>query len=296
MNVQELIANDTSIQTSCQKKPNFLCIGAQKAGTTWLHYNLKAHPEIWLPPVKEIHYFDQVYKVTARHGAIQNGRLKKLENALKRKLEGKKVGYKHLEFLGNFALREQKNDDWYLSLFDNAGEQRVIGDVTPAYSALPEEGVAHIRNLLGDIKIIFIMRNPVKRMWSGLVMGKRNEIQRGEVTSVEEWLQLAQEDRNKIRADYRRTIEHYERYFSPENILYLFYDQIRLNPLGFLEEVCNFLDIEFKESDFSQTISGVYNSNPKVTIPDEVKDFLTHEYREQMEWIEARFNPESFEL
>ena len=40
------------------KFPDFLGIGAQKSGTTWLYANLKKHPEIYLPRKKEIHYFD----------------------------------------------------------------------------------------------------------------------------------------------------------------------------------------------------------------------------------------------
>jgi len=40
--------------------PEFLCIGAEKAGTTWLYEMLKAHPSVWMPPIKEIHYFDMV--------------------------------------------------------------------------------------------------------------------------------------------------------------------------------------------------------------------------------------------
>lgn len=43
--------------------PNFLGIGAQKAGTTWLHCNLKAHPNIFLPDEKELHFFDKPSKV-----------------------------------------------------------------------------------------------------------------------------------------------------------------------------------------------------------------------------------------
>ena len=39
--------------------PDFLGIGAQKAGTTWLGRNLQAHPEVWMPRVKEVHYFDE---------------------------------------------------------------------------------------------------------------------------------------------------------------------------------------------------------------------------------------------
>ncbi len=39
--------------------PDFLCIGAQKAGTTWLGHNLRFHPEIFLPEQMEQHYFNR---------------------------------------------------------------------------------------------------------------------------------------------------------------------------------------------------------------------------------------------
>ncbi len=38
--------------------PAFLGIGAQKAGTTWLHANLAEHPAVFLPEVKELHWID----------------------------------------------------------------------------------------------------------------------------------------------------------------------------------------------------------------------------------------------
>ncbi len=37
--------------------PNFLCVGAQKAGTTTLHDILIQHPEIYLPEIKETKFF-----------------------------------------------------------------------------------------------------------------------------------------------------------------------------------------------------------------------------------------------
>lgn len=42
--------------------PNFLCVGAQKAGTTTLYEVLKQHPDIYLPDVKEPHFFDEHYQ------------------------------------------------------------------------------------------------------------------------------------------------------------------------------------------------------------------------------------------
>jgi len=40
--------------------PNFLIIGAQKAGTTWLVHRLRQHPDVYMP-ADEIHYFDKDY-------------------------------------------------------------------------------------------------------------------------------------------------------------------------------------------------------------------------------------------
>src|SRR3954451_6343376 len=40
--------------------PDFICIGAQKAGTGWLYEQLRAHPDFWVPPIKELHYFDRL--------------------------------------------------------------------------------------------------------------------------------------------------------------------------------------------------------------------------------------------
>lgn len=54
--------------------PNFLIIGAGKAGTTSLFYYLRQHPEVFMPPTKEIRFFvdDEIYlqgikKYTAIH-------------------------------------------------------------------------------------------------------------------------------------------------------------------------------------------------------------------------------------
>lgn len=43
------------------KGPDFLCIGAQKSGTTWLYKMLTIHPEVEFPVRKEIHFWDKFY-------------------------------------------------------------------------------------------------------------------------------------------------------------------------------------------------------------------------------------------
>jgi hypothetical protein len=42
--------------------PNFLGLGAQRAGSSWLYKLLQTHPDIYLPErCKEVHYFDRYY-------------------------------------------------------------------------------------------------------------------------------------------------------------------------------------------------------------------------------------------
>ncbi len=43
-------------------KPNFLVIGAAKSGTTWLQLCLEEHPEIFVPLIKEVHFFSYAKK------------------------------------------------------------------------------------------------------------------------------------------------------------------------------------------------------------------------------------------
>ena len=51
--------------------PDFVVIGAQKAGTTSLHRMLRQHPQIHMPRTKELHYFDFNYERGAEWYAAQ---------------------------------------------------------------------------------------------------------------------------------------------------------------------------------------------------------------------------------
>ena len=65
--VWELSAHGTRLTRSGMRNrraeepplPTFLGVGAPRTGTTWLHSNLRRHPDIWMTPVKEVHYFDK---------------------------------------------------------------------------------------------------------------------------------------------------------------------------------------------------------------------------------------------
>jgi hypothetical protein len=115
--------------------PNFLIIGAAKSGTSSLYMYLKQHPEIFMSPVKEPHFFsfDAKSKMTQGPG-----------DPIRKAI----TDYKH-----------------YVHLFDNVSNEKAIGEASTSYLYRPE-APRRIHNLLPDIKLIAILRNPVERAFS----------------------------------------------------------------------------------------------------------------------------------
>ena len=126
--------------------PDFIGIGAQKAGTTWLHRNLRVHPQIFMPR-KEVHYFDR--KIDDRSNAVSRLLGKRPSDEQWRRqikhwlgLHARTLSLRELLWDLNYYMRTY-DDDWYASVFEPV-QGRVTGEITPAYSALDEGRVARV--------------------------------------------------------------------------------------------------------------------------------------------------------
>src|SRR5438067_11210494 len=96
--------------------PDFLCIGAQKAGTSWLYRQLTEHPDFWMPPVKELHYFNLL------------GRVPSVASARARDDRDRRF----LEAIKRLSARSHLDLEDYAGLFAVKGDL-LSGDITPAY-------------------------------------------------------------------------------------------------------------------------------------------------------------------
>src|ERR671912_124075 len=146
--------------------PNFLVVGAQKAGTTWLYRSLRTHPQVWMPREKELHYFDE--KIRLDGGLFSRLRgdrpadwrwRRQVKSRLKR--SRKDLKWRDVAWDLKYFLREP-NDRWYASLFD-PGDDQIAGETTPDYSILGKRTISHVRDIMPEAKIILMMRNPVER-------------------------------------------------------------------------------------------------------------------------------------
>jgi hypothetical protein len=116
--------------------PNFLVIGAAKSGTTSLHHYLRAHPQIYLPKIKEINYF--AYTPDPARGR---------------------------QYWAT-TLEE------YAQHFREASAHKAIGEVTPAYMNSPVAAEKIARELPG-VRVVAILRDPADRAYSRYLMNQR---------------------------------------------------------------------------------------------------------------------------
>jgi hypothetical protein len=226
--------------------PDFLGIGAQKAATTWLYRNLERHPGIWLhPEVKEFHYFDD------RDDLLTQSLWRKVRGDTRadtrwRRRMRRRLRQARLRGLGweaRFFLR-RPSDEWYLSLFEPAGE-RVAGDITPSYLPLTEPEIRHVHSLLPELRLVMMVRHPVERIWSAMAYFRAQGRGRTwEAVPREKVFRFLDSDNVRGMTDYVAALDRWSGVFGEDRLFVGFTDDVTHHPARLVEEVQRFLGVE----------------------------------------------------
>ena len=192
------------MQTSV-RKVDFLVVGAEKSGTTWMADMLRQHPQVFIPLQKELHYFNR-----------QFGEFPDLHNY-------------------NF----DKPESWYASFFQDARPDQVVGEICPAY-LWDDSAAGRIYSYNPNVRIVILLRDPVERTYSSF----RFYIQRGVVRppfadAIARHKALLVE-----RSLYFAQVKRYLDRFPRQNVQVLFYDDLKNNEAAFLKGLESFLQVE----------------------------------------------------
>jgi len=233
--------------------PNFIGIGMERAGTSWLFTQIAAHPEIWVPPLKELHFFDVIDPrakyLTHRYSYHLKSRIKqKAAPFLDTSTRPEFSKNSYLEYLRwDIAYFKGTFDvGWYRGLFHpRFTKGRVCGEITPAYSNLTPETIAQILSLNPDMKFILVVRNPIQRMWSGIVHHFRH-VERRDFENVreEEMLNFLTHSAAQNRSDLASILETWQGNVPAENLFIQPFEDIASAPEALINDVYNFLGVD----------------------------------------------------
>ncbi len=248
-------------QSSARVKVEFLCIGGQRCGTSWLSTNLKSRPDFWIPPIKELHYFTRSAKYESPSFLSERGPFQKFfglssearsyrrsvlsrvrKQLLRAPLPTKKA---RLAWLLRYYLG-RPSDEWYCGLF-REGAGKIKGELTPAYSLLDDEDVAGIARLFPELKIVLLMRDPVERVLSQLRYHLDGRAEPALSNLDEASLVAFASARGQVlRGNYPRTLDIWQRHFPTFSILTTFYEDICRRPVEALARILHFLGADSK--------------------------------------------------
>jgi hypothetical protein len=198
--------------------PNAIIGGAQKAGTTSLFRYLSDHPTIFPSAVKEVDFFIDYAN--------------QMENAPLEK---------------------------YYQYFNNCHNDRLIRiEASPRYLMKGEQVAKHIQRYLPDVKLLFILRDPVSLLLS-YIKWKSNQTGRKRsldliLTAIDETKRNTFDSDTKIENEsvfirlqagcYAKFLDYFFKFFPQKNIGIFFFDDLSNTPRLLMQKICSFLKID----------------------------------------------------
>lgn len=274
--------------------PDFVGIGAQKAGTTWLYEMLAQNPSVWLPPLKEVHYFDSLgkppeYKVQ-RNSHIED-LAARLDNGRFDKGSDDETGNK-AAFLRSLVGDHLLTPEWYGSIFDHPdARSRVAGEITPAYLGLDEPQMRTLSSMLTETKFLLIIREPAARAMSQLKMA----IARSKTVPNRRkaWMVFVHKIMTRVRGDYQSAIPLWQKFVGSERLLILPFSRIRNEPAVLLHDIEDFIGA--KRFDNYQSLDEPSHQTREIEVPAWVRRTVNEMAAPQKDYLIRAFGEEFYE-
>ena len=244
--------------------PNFYIVGGMKCGTTSMYAHLKAHPEVFLPDVKEPHFFADIKRP------------------------------------GRSSSRSPFPNDLeaYQALFRQSRGFKAVGDASPSYLS-DENAPELIQSVAPHAKIIIMLRDPVERAFSHYLMPMMRATEpRPFFEAVKQDYALTTKGWNVSRMYvdlglYYRPVRRYIEAFGRDRVLVVLFQDLAKKTDEVLSQVTSLLDIDpagFAKTDTSEAhnpykevrfqrvyrlASSFVNSDMRQRLPGPVRKWLS---------------------
>lgn len=199
--------------------PDFLILGAAKAGTTSLASYLGQHPEIFMSPVKEPSFFAFESREVEFHGPGDEG----------------------------FNHQIVRRRDAYDALFSGAAPDQKTGEASVVY-LYDRDAPERIRRHVPDVRLFAVLRHPVERAYSSYLY----QVSRGR-EPAKSFAEALNDEPHRIRAGwqhiwhyaemgrYGRQLDRYLQHFDRSQLQIHLYESLRQSPRAVVRDMFAFL-------------------------------------------------------
>ncbi len=241
----------------------FFCIGAAKCGTSWLYDYLRTHPECLLRGHKELHYFDAIEQMRLKDAiarmersvASAEARLSLLQPAQRAAEVAKILDLR--DYLRVLQTCHMDKNAYFRYMMTGLHTQRLVADITPDYANLSVDMLGKMVGVANETRFLYVMRDPVARLWSHVRMEAKRALPKGADIHVEARAILGQvlADQERVissHSNYAGVLSRIEAAIPPERRLVMFYEDL-MTPAG-IRTLCRFLGIKPVKADFEKQV------------------------------------------
>lgn len=239
-----------------------LGVGAQKAGTSWLHHQLHQRHDADFGFLKEYHIHDALTLPKLERFRRLNTQLQNPRTWLQPR------SWRRQRFFSD-PRRYYNYFAWLLRRPHRPGRSiRLTGDITPSYALLSGatfQGIQHqFAKRSIPVRPVFLLRDPIERIISSQRMKLRKQGKRDAATEVAA-LRKRVDKGQGLRSHYSPTLEALDQAFGLEHCFIGLFETL-FQPDTYTA-LCDYLEIPYQEPDWQQKVNASATSNP---IPDDL--------------------------
>ncbi len=217
----------------------FFVIGTQKASTTWLAKMLARAQGCHVAPAKELHYWSMLESGKPQSEIVdkRNRQIRKTLTAMVRSTTNPAriraaYGLLRIQMTERRLAVDPSIESYIRALMRGWKGQAVAGELTPRYCLLPAEAIGSMAAMHPDTRFVFVMRDPVERMWSGVKHIHQTDtresgmVRRDILEAFEHAVRDPSSNAHRLSA-YAELIPEIERGVPADRIAYFFHETIR---------------------------------------------------------------------
>lgn len=251
--------------------PDFLIIGPQRTGTTWLHAHLRFHPQIFLSEPKELYFFSSLATRDAK------------------RFVSDRLDWYLRFFREPLWLRAAKTAVC-LRRYGELYRPVVRGEATASYAAMEPAVIDDLVALRPDVKAILMIRHPFERAWSHAKKDLvRNRKRRFEDVAAEEFQTFFADPYQRRCAQYVEMADAWSSRLRPGHLFVGVFDQIATRPEAMLLDVMRFLGVRADRRYIDPEAKNPVNPTARMRIPAEHRLILEQLYGEDVRKARERF-------
>ena len=194
-----------------------------------------------------------------------------------------------LESINSLSAKPYIDFEHYARLFEPKGTL-LSGDISPNYSTLSNKVIRRIVGYFPKLKVIFLARDPVERVWSHLSMEvHHHQIESFDVTDIDEVNRKLLRRGMLLRSYPSTVVARWKRHVHPDRFSIYFFDDLQRNPTELRRSVLDFLGADPDKPGSRMAVD--YNSwarMEKLPLTEEVRSHLARFFKKELKTCAAR--------